>query len=333
LCKIASLCGRFYAMDRDKRWERTKLAWDAIVESTSNKITDPLVYLEECYSKGISDEFIDPVVVDGSVINKDDGLLFWNFRTDRMKQIVAAMTQENFTEFDRKGHIHSKERSLCLTEYDPNFQIPFLFEAIEIPNHLGEVISNLGLKQLRTAETEKYPHVTYFLNGLFEGHLVGEDRKVIPSPRDIKTYDLKPEMSAFGVRDVVLEAIKSGKHDLIIVNFANCDMVGHTGILKAAIKAVETVDQCLGEILSELSKVSGQALIIADHGNAEQMVNYETGEPHTSHTTYPVPAILFGANKKITKLRDGGALCDVAPTILKMMELSQPKEMTGKSLF
>jgi 2,3-bisphosphoglycerate-independent phosphoglycerate mutase len=206
-----------------------------------------------------------------------------------------------------------------------------LFEQGEIKNHLGEVVANNGIGQLRVAETEKYPHVTYFLNGGIEKPYPGEDRQLVPSPRDVKTYDLKPEMSAHGVTELVTSGLRSGKYGLVVVNFANCDMVGHTGVVDAGIKAVETVDSCLGEILKTLKEVGGQALIIADHGNAEQMINYADGSPHTAHTTFPVPVILVDPEPGVT-LKADGALCDVAPTILAMMGVEQPKEMTGGSL-
>ncbi len=330
-CVIGSVSGRFFAMDRDTRWDRTQKAYDVIFSAKGEPISDILKYLDESYSQNITDEFIEPKVVTTNPIKEDDLLFFYNFRADRMRQIVSSFTNPVFTHFERT-RVHSTHKTLTMTEYDSRFQIPFLFESVPIKNHLGETISKAGLNQLRTAETEKYPHVTYFFNGLNEDPFLNEDRKLIPSPRDVKTYDLKPEMSAFGVRDVVIEALRSKKYSLIVVNFANCDMVGHTGVLEAAIKAVETVDTCLGDILKELEIVHGNALIIADHGNAEQMVQDEPNSdiPHTSHTTFEVPSILVGI---IGEMRKGGALCDVAPTILKMMGLAQPKEMTGQPLY
>lgn len=330
--QIGSVSGRFFAMDRDKRWERTEKAYTVIAKGLGERATNPVSYISDCYQKGVTDEFIEPVTVTPTPVSPNDGVIFFNFRADRMRQLVAAFTQPDFNSFNRNHPPLQSNQALCMTEYDVRFGLPYLFENTPIDNHLGQVVSSANLKQLRTAETEKYPHVTYFLNGLDEILLLGEAREMVPSPRDVKTYDLKPEMSAAGVEAIVINAINKDLYDLIVVNFANCDMVGHTGVLEAAIKAVETVDGCLGRILEALKAKNGQALIIADHGNAEQMIDYETGAPHTSHTTYPVPAILFGRSD-VEKLRQGGALCDVAPTILKLMDLPQPKEMTGLPLF
>lgn len=330
--KIATITGRFYAMDRDKRWERTQLAAEAIMLGKGNKTQDPLQTLKANYDKNITDEFIEPIVVHEKPVAADEGVIFWNFREDRMRQIVGALCAPAFKGFQRTYAPISRDHVLCFTDYDTSLELPYLFGTLEVANHLGQWISAKGLKQLRVAETEKYPHVTYFFNAGIEEPYPGEDRKVLPSPRDVKTYDLKPEMSAAAVCETVIQGIESGQYDLIVVNFANCDMVGHTGVLPAAVKAVETVDHCLGQILQVLSRASGQALIIADHGNAEQMVNYDTGTPHTAHTTYPVPAILFGVSGN-PALRSGGALCDVAPTVVKMMGLPQPAEMTGVSLY
>ncbi len=332
--EIASVAGRFFAMDRDNRWERVEKAV-TVFSGQGLKSSDNLVnYLQKSYAQNITDEFIEPARLSDFSVSPNDAAIFWNFRADRMRELIAALVLEDFNGFTRPDSkpIFARERILQFTDYNPAFKLPYLFENIEIKNFLGEAISAAGLTQLRAAETEKYPHVTYFLNGGTETTCPGEDREMVPSPRDVKTYDLKPEMSALGVRDIVLSGIRSGKYDLIVVNFANCDMVGHTGVIEAAIKAVETVDSCLGEILLALDQHSGQALIIADHGNAEQMLNYETRQPHTAHTLHPVPCIAYG-NANIKALRNGGALCDVAPTILKMMGVTQPVEMTGSSLF
>ena len=331
-CAIATISGRFFAMDRDKRWERTEAAVNAIALGKGEKCQNILDYILTSYKLDITDEFIKPAVILERPIQQGDALVFWNFREDRMRQLVKALCINEFEGFSRSFPIVNKTQVLCFTEYDHTFHLPFLFPILDIKNHLGQWVSSQNLKQLRVAETEKYPHVTYFFNGGIEPPYPGEDRQVVPSPRDVKTYDQKPEMSAFGVCDIVCKAIDSNKYDLIVVNFANCDMVGHTGVIDATVKAVETVDTCLGRIIEHLRKVSGQALIIADHGNAEQLVNYVDGTPHTSHTTYPVPAILFGYDKPAT-LRTGAALCDIAPTILKMMNLPVPSEMSGKSLF
>ena len=331
---IGSVCGRFFAMDRDKRWERVEKAYSAITLGNGTKVS--VSHLEEAitesYTAGVTDEFIEPLVTDGCTFGAYDSIIFWNFRADRMREIVAALTLPTFEHFERDAPIPPADRVLCFTDYDPTYKLPYLFEQGEIRNHLGEVVANAGYSQLRIAETEKYPHVTYFLNGGIEEPYKGEERVVVPSPRDVKTYDLKPEMSAFGVTEEVVKGIRSEKYKLIVVNIANCDMVGHTGVLEAGIKAVETADTCLGHMLTALESVHGQALIIADHGNAEMMVNYSDNSPHTSHTTFPVPVILFG-NPDIKGLNTHGALCDVAPTILKMMGISQPVEMTGKPLF
>ena len=333
--QIASVSGRFYAMDRDKRWERTEQAFRVIVNGAGDAIgsspAEITKYIEASYAKSITDEFIEPRTTSGTKILPDETIVFFNFRADRMRQLVGAISQANFTEFDRKTSAHKSDNILCMTSYDERFKLRALFEATSIKNHLGEAISKAGLSQLRTAETEKYPHVTYFLNGLIETPLTGETREMVASPKDVKTYDLKPEMSAHGVEEIVIKGLNSNNYDLIVANFANCDMVGHTGILSAATKAVEVVDGCLGRILEALATKGGRALIIADHGNAEQMIDYDSGLPHTAHTTFPVPAILVGYDQS-TKLRDGGALCDVAPTVLNMLGLTQPTEMTGKSL-
>jgi 2,3-bisphosphoglycerate-independent phosphoglycerate mutase len=328
---VRSICGRFYAMDRDKRWERVQAAYNAMAGGSGTLIDSPSRYVQECYSKGITDEFLEPAVLVETPASENDSYIFFNFREDRMREIVAALCSPSFSEFERLAPPPRADRVLCFTEYDHSLHLPFLFEQHEIKNHLGEVVAAHGIKQLRVAETEKYPHVTYFLNGGIETAYDGEDRQLVPSPRDVKTYDLKPEMSAHGVAELVVQGLRSRKYGLIVVNFANCDMVGHTGVVEAGVKAVETVDACLGEILQALKEDGGQALIIADHGNAEQMINYSDGTPHTAHTTYPVPVILVG-HEGSAELRQNGALCDVAPTILEMLGLPQPKEMTGVSL-
>jgi 2,3-bisphosphoglycerate-independent phosphoglycerate mutase len=329
--KIATVCGRFYAMDRDKRWERVERAYKAIRLKDAPRAVSASQWIAASYEAKTTDEFIEPAVIDPTPVGEKDGIIFWNFREDRMREIVRVLCIENFADFPRPAPIFSAARVLCFTEYDHSFGLPFLFEPIEIKNHLGEVLSAQGLRQLRTAETEKYPHVTYFFNGGIEKAYSGEERVLIPSPRDVKTYDLKPEMSAEGVTEVVVNALTSKSADVIVVNLANCDMVGHTGVFEAAVRAVETADTCLGKMLTALDKVSGKAVILADHGNAEQLINYEDGSPFTSHTLFPVPFIVYGAGK--LSLREGGALCDVAPTVLKLLVIPQPQEMTGKSLF
>lgn len=331
-CQIATICGRFYAMDRDKRWERTEQAYRALALGEGRQASSPTEAIQWSYDQDVTDEFIEPIIINQIPIKAEDGIVFWNFRADRVRQITNALCLSDFAHFKREHPLPPRERVLCFTEYDAEFKLPYLFAPDDIKNHLGEVVSARGLKQLRTAETEKYPHVTYFFNGGVETEFPGEERSLIPSPKEVKTYDLKPEMSAYGVLEIVKNGIQSGKYDLIVVNFANCDMVGHTGVLEAAVKAVETVDECLGEIVTEMEQIGGTTLIIADHGNAEQMINYSDGSPHTAHTTYPVPVILHGYREKVT-LNSDGALCDVAPTILKVMEIEQPSEMSGSALF
>ena len=327
--KIASVSGRFYAMDRDTRWDRTEIAYKAIVKGEGEKTSSASEWLKKSYSDKVTDEFIVPVVIDNPGIDENAAVLFWNFREDRMRQIVNAMTQESFNHFTREKSL--PKNILCFTEYDHEFSLPVLFKSLEVKKHLGEVVSDAGLKQLRVAETEKYPHVTYFTNVGIEEPYPSEERSLIPSPREIPTYDHKPEMSAYEVCDIVLESLENKAHDLIIVNFANCDMVGHTGILEAAVKAVETVDECLGKIIEAVDKAEGEILVIADHGNAEQMLDYETGNPHTAHTTYPVPVFLYAKQREV-KIKDNGGLCDVAPTILELLGIPKPSEMTGQSL-
>lgn len=328
--KILTIQGRFYAMDRDQRWERVEQAYANICGNHQPIPESPVDYLKASYNKQVTDEFIEPACFQHFSITPQDCWLFWNFRADRMREIVAALCLKSFDKFTRTHPLPAREQVLCFANYASDFNLPFLFAQEPITNYLGMVVAKSGLQQLRVAETEKYPHVTYFLNGGSEQVLNGEERILIPSPRDVRTYDLKPEMSALAVKQAVVDAIKSKKFGLIVVNFANCDMVGHTGVLAAAIKAVETVDDCLGAIFQATLQHNGNLLIIADHGNAEQMINYADGSPHTAHTTYPVPCILVSARK--FNLRDGGALCDVAPTVLELMGLEKPLEMTGQSL-
>lgn len=328
---IGSVCGRFFAMDRDRRWERTKKAYDCLVAGVGTRCESASLWLRRQYDAGVTDEFIEPAIITPSPLSPHDGFIFWNFREDRARQIVRALTSAEFTEFDRGSSPIPRERALCFTEYDHSFGLPYIFEAIEIDDHLGAIVAKAGLPQLRAAETEKYPHVTYFLNGGVEQPYPGEERVLVPSPRDVKTYDQKPEMSAFEVTAKVVAAIRSGSYALIVVNLANGDMVGHTGVMDAAIKAVETVDGCLGQMLQALRDVGGNGIILADHGNAEQMINLADGTPHTAHTTNPVPCIVVGASA-VEALRDGGALCDVAPTVLELMNLPKSAAMTGVSL-
>ena len=329
--KIASISGRFYAMDRDKRWQRVQKCYDAMVFGKGEKATSPTQAIESSYQKEVFDEFVVPTVIyngDKPVATIDDGdsVIFFNFRPDRARQITRALVDPEFNEFETKK---MNLNFVCMTEYDatmPNVKVAFKPE--KLTNTFGEYISKLGMKQLRIAETEKYAHVTFFFNGGEEKQYEGEDRILIPSPK-VETYDMKPEMSAYEVTEKVVEAINSEKYDSIILNFANPDMVGHTGNQEAAEKAIEAVDECVGKIVDALSKHNGKALITADHGNSEQMIDYKTGEPFTSHTTNPVPLILYGMDD--VKLKNG-KLADLAPTMLDMMGLEKPAEMTGESL-
>jgi 2,3-bisphosphoglycerate-independent phosphoglycerate mutase len=329
--KIATVMGRYYAMDRDNRWERVEKAYNAIVCGEGECKSSAKEAIEQSYAVGVNDEFMVPVVVAGdATLDDGDGFIFFNFRSDRAREITRAIALDGFTGFER-----SKRAKLagyvCLTEYDATFGLPIAFGSTELTNILGGVLANAGLKQLRIAETEKYAHVTFFFNGGSEVPFPGEDRALIPSPKEVATYDQKPEMSAYLVTDELLSRIDSDVYDVIILNFANCDMVGHTGIEAAAIRAVETVDACAGRIVSRVREKGGAVLITADHGNAEQMQD-ENGEPFTAHTTNPVWLVLVDDSRKGAKLREGGCLADVAPTMLRMLGLSQPKEMTGESL-
>ena len=329
--KIATLSGRFYAMDRDKRWQRVQKAYDAMVKGEGVKATSAVMAIEASYQKEVFDEFVEPTVIYSgekpvATIENDDSVIFFNFRPDRAREITRTIVDEDFNEFEtKKINVYF----VCFTQYDetmPNVEIAF--KPTNLKNTFGEYISEKGLKQLRIAETEKYAHVTFFFNGGNEKQYEGEDRILVPSPK-VETYDLKPEMSAFEVTEKVVEQIESKKYNSIILNFANPDMVGHTGNLEAAVKAVETIDECVGKIIKAINKVQGVLLITADHGNVEQMIDYKTGEPHTAHTTNPVPLILVGMGD--VKLKEG-KLADLAPTMLDIMGLEKPEEMTGESI-
>ena len=330
--KIATISGRFYAMDRDKRWERIEKAYNALVNGEGEKATSAVKAIEDSYQKEIFDEFIVPTVIlsgDEPVakIEKNDSIIFYNFRPDRAREITRTLVDPNFNEFEVKKDLNLYY--VCMTSYDetmPNVKIAFKKE--ELKNTFGEYISKLGYTQLRIAETEKYAHVTFFFNGGEEKQYKGEDRILVPSPK-VETYDLKPEMSAYEVTEKLIEAINSKKYDNIILNYANPDMVGHTGSLEAAIKAVETIDECIGKVVEAVEAQEGVLIITADHGNVEQMIDYKTGEPHTAHTTNPVPLILVGMEN--VKLKEG-RLADLAPTMLDIMNLEKPAEMTGESI-
>ena len=324
--KIASISGRFYAMDRDKRWNRIKEAYDAIVNATGTNYNNAVDAINSSYNNEITDEFIKPVIIDGGKeINNNDSIIFFNFRPDRARQLTRTITDNEFKEFDRKD---INTYFVTMTPYDDTLKnVHIAYKKEELKNTFGEYISNLGYTQLRIAETEKYAHVTFFFNGGNEVPYKNEDRILVPSPK-VETYDLQPEMSANIVRDKVLEAIDSDKYNSIILNFANTDMVGHTGNMDAAIKAVETVDTAIGMIYKKVLEHNGVLLITADHGNAEKMINYDDKTPFTAHTTNLVPLII---TKKDIKVKDG-RLCDLAPTMLDLMGLNKPEEMTGVSL-
>ena len=323
--KIVSVSGRFYAMDRDKRWNRVKEAYDAIVNAKGNNYESASIAIEESYKNEVTDEFIKPVIIDGGKeINNNDSVIFFNFRPDRARQLTRTITDKDFNEFERKD---IDTYFVCMTPYDDTLNnVHVAYKKEELKNTFGEYISNLGYTQLRIAETEKYAHVTFFFNGGNETPYKNEDRILVPSPK-VETYDMQPEMSANIVRDKVLEAIESDKYNAIILNFANTDMVGHTGKLDAAIKAVETVDTAIGMIYKKVLEHNGVLLITADHGNAEKMIG-EDNKPFTAHTTNLVPLII---TKKGIELNDG-RLCDLAPTMLDLMNLDKPEEMTGVSL-
>ncbi|MDY6065006.1 MAG: 2,3-bisphosphoglycerate-independent phosphoglycerate mutase [Finegoldia sp.] len=330
--KIATISGRYYAMDRDKRWDRTELAYRAIAMGEGQTFSDPLEYIQESYDKDVTDEFIVPglAIEDGKAVSKvdeGDSLIFFNFRPDRARQLTRAFVDEDFDGFMRESI--GDLSFVTMTNYDDTIKnVSVAYPKESYKNTLGELVSKLGHKQLRIAETEKYAHVTFFFNGGKEEENFGEDRILIPSPK-VKTYDLKPEMSAIEVKDRVVEAINSDKYKLIILNFANTDMVGHTGVIESDKVAVETVDKCLGEILQAVDNHNYYALVTADHGNSEYLIDEETNQPFTAHTTNPVPFIEYP--DKSLKLKDG-ILADIAPTILDLLEIEKPEEMTGSSL-
>ncbi len=333
--KVATVAGRYYAMDRDKNWDREEIAYKALTKGEGVQADSATAGIQASYDDGKTDEFVMPMVVmeNGApvaTIKDGDSIIFYNFRPDRAREMTRIFCDDEFNGFDRGERV--KTTYVCFTDYDETIGNKLVaFEKESITNTFGEFLAANGLKQARIAETEKYAHVTFFFNGGIEEPNEGEDRVLVPSPKEVATYDLKPEMSAYGVCDKLVEAIKSDKYDVIIINFANPDMVGHTGVEQAAIKAIEAVDECVGRAVDALKEVDGVMFICADHGNAEQLVDYETGEPFTAHTTNPVPFILVNADPSY-KLREGGCLADIAPTLIELMDMEQPKEMTGKSL-
>ena len=329
---IASLTGRYYGMDRDRRWERTRVAYDALVHGSGTPMTDPVAAIEAAYDRGATDEFKQPMIqqADGrpvAPIQDGDAVLCFNYRSDRMRQIVRALAVDGFDGFDVSDR--PDIRCVSMTRYDQTFPIPVAFPPFSMAHIMSEVLAADGRTQFRTAETEKYPHVTYFFGGGHEPPQPGEDRVLIPSQK-VATYDLTPAMSAAGITDALCKALEAREHDFLLCNFANADMVGHTGVMSAVIQAVETVDQCLARILSVVERARTPVFITADHGNAELMVDPSTGGVHTAHTTNPVPLVAVGTDVK--SFRSGGALCDVAPTLLRLLGIPQPAEMTGTDL-
>jgi 2,3-bisphosphoglycerate-independent phosphoglycerate mutase len=329
--RIASVCGRYYAMDRDKRWDRIEKAYKAIVDADAPRFPDAAAAIIAAYAEKKFDEFITPAVIaDYRGMKDGQGVLCFNFRADRVREILAAMLDPGFSAFPRKRFVRFAA-AIGIAQYSNELDklMETIFPSQSLANVLGEVVAQAGRTQLRMAETEKYPHVTYFLNGGREEQYAGEDRIMVPSPKVVATYDLQPDMSAPELTDKAVAAIDSGKYDLIVLNYANPDMVGHTGNLPAAVKAVETVDAGLGRIAEAVQKAGGVLLVTADHGNCELMRDPETGSPHTAHTTNPVPLLLSGARNRAVA---DGRLADVAPTLLELMELPKPQEMTGRSL-
>ena len=326
--KIATVMGRYYAMDRDNRWERVEKAYAAMVYGEGVEAECPVCAVKNSYKEDVTDEFVVPSVVKGgATIQPNDSVIFFNFRPDRAREITRTLVDPDFDGFERKKGFFPVN-FVCMTQYDatmPNVDVAFKPQVLT--NTLGEYISDKGMAQLRIAETEKYAHVTFFFNGGVEKQYPGEDRILVKSPA-VATYDLQPEMSAYEVTDKLVPAIKSGKYDMIILNFANCDMVGHTGVFEAAVKAVEAVDDCVGRVVDAIREMGGVALITADHGNADKMVD-DDGEPFTAHTTNPVPFCVIGYD---CELKDGGRLADIAPTMLQILGLPQPEEMDGTSL-
>jgi 2,3-bisphosphoglycerate-independent phosphoglycerate mutase len=333
--KIASVSGRYYAMDRDKRWERVQKAYEALVLSEGLRKYSAREAIEQSYEHQRTDEFVLPTVVLDQKTNRPlaamrdgDAVIFCNFRSDRARELTRALTDPSFRDFDRP-HVPKLSAFVCLTTYDKTFGLPVAFAPVGLANILGEVLSARQVKQLRIAETEKYAHVTFFFNGGKEPPFPLEDRILVPSPRDVATYDLKPEMSAREITEQLVKHIASRQYGFILANYANPDMVGHTGVIEAGVKAVEVIDECLGRVLKAAQEGGAEVIITADHGNIEMLADTSTGQPHTAHTTGPVPFII---TQKNGSLRSGGILADVAPTVLELMGVEKPEEMTGKSL-
>ncbi|HEX2229158.1 MAG TPA: 2,3-bisphosphoglycerate-independent phosphoglycerate mutase [Candidatus Binatia bacterium] len=332
--KIATVIGRYYAMDRDKRWDRVEKAYLCLTEGKGKKAPSGLEAVRRSYAENITDEFVLPTAIEGSVpeglIADGDGVIFFNFRADRARELTRALTESGFREFARPRRI-DLTAFVTLTQYDETFKVPAAYQPRELRRILGEVVSQHGIRQLRIAETEKYAHVTYFFNGGEEKEFPGEERILIPSPRDVPTYDFKPEMSARQVTEALTAKLLAEDIGLIIVNYANADMVGHTGNFEASVKACEVIDECLGRVVDAALRKKGRVIITADHGNIEQLIDYDTGMPHTAHTTNLVPSILIDEERRMSRLFPGAG-SDIAPTVLDLMGLPQPKEMTGRSL-
>ena len=333
--QVASIGGRYYGMDRDKRWQRTELFYRAAVDGVGPSSTDPLVAIQQSYDNGVTDEFMLPVVIthDGSPVapmHDGDSVICFNYRSDRMRQIVRAMTDPDFDDFDVSAR--PSLTVTTLTQYDATFDVRVAFAPFSMARIVAEVISEAGRSMLKTAETEKYPHVTYFFNGGVEPPYPGEERRLVPSQK-VATYDLAPEMSAAGIADVLCSSMDRREHDFTLCNFANADMVGHTGSIPATLAAVETIDACLARIVQSARKSGTRLIITADHGNAEMMIDPATGGPHTAHTSNPVPIVFMNPDGEEPALRGGGALCDVGPTVLAMLGIDSPPEMTGVDLF
>ncbi|MBI2985492.1 MAG: 2,3-bisphosphoglycerate-independent phosphoglycerate mutase [Deltaproteobacteria bacterium] len=332
--RVATLSGRYYAMDRDKRWERTEKAYLALTEGAGVQAKSPIEAIRKSYESKVTDEFVIPTVIRGCVpqglVRDGDTLIFFNFRADRARQLTRAFTERDFKEFPRRRLIPLAS-FVTMTEYDKKFGLPAAFPPRELSNILGEVTSGQGIRQLRIAETEKYAHVTYFFNAGEEKTFPLEERILIPSAKDVPTYDFKPAMSAYEITEALVQQIEGQRYGLVILNYANADMVGHTGNFEATVRACEVIDQCVGKVVQATLSNNGRAIITADHGNAEQMIDYDTGDIHTAHTSNPVPLILVDEELKSRKLRSGTAI-DVAATILKLFGIPQPREMTGRSL-
>jgi 2,3-bisphosphoglycerate-independent phosphoglycerate mutase len=332
--QVSTLSGRYYAMDRDKRWDRTEKAYRALTEGIGEQAESPLEAIRKSYRKEVTDEFVLPTVIKSNssdgLIRAGDGVVFFNFRADRARQLTRAFNEKDFKEFSRKERL-SLSCFVTLTQYDKTFDLPVAFPPRSLENILGEIASREKIPQLRIAETEKYAHVTYFFNGGEERKFPLEERVLIPSTKEVPTYDLKPEMSAREITAALVKEIAKDSYGLIILNYANADMVGHTGNFDATVRACEVIDECIGKIVRAMLERQGRVLVTGDHGNAEQMIDYDTGQIHTAHTSNPVPLILIDEKLKSCRLSSGKAI-DVAPTILKLLEIPQPREMTGRSL-